>query len=69
MRIYSATDVGQKRKMNQDYVFATADPVGNLPNLFVVADGMGVIMQVIMHPLMRLHLWWRKSGRMRILIR
>ena len=27
--------------MNQDYVFATADPVGNLPNLFVVADGMG----------------------------
>ena len=41
MRIYSATDVGQKRKMNQDYVFATADPVGNLPNLFVVADGMG----------------------------
>ena len=41
MRIYSATDVGQKRNMNQDYVFASADPVGNLPNLFVVADGMG----------------------------
>ena len=41
MRIYSATDVGQKRKMNQDYVFASAEPIGNLPNLFVVADGMG----------------------------
>ena len=41
MRIYSATDVGQKRKMNQDYVFVSEDPVGNLPNLFVVADGMG----------------------------
>ena len=41
MRIYSATDVGQKRKMNQDYVFASESPVGNLPNLFVVADGMG----------------------------
>ena len=41
MRIYSATDVGQKRKMNQDYVFASSDPIGNLPNLFVVADGMG----------------------------
>lgn len=27
--------------MNQDYVFASEDPVGNLPNLFVVADGMG----------------------------
>ena len=41
MRIFSATDVGQKRKMNQDYVFVSGEPVGNLPNLFVVADGMG----------------------------
>ncbi|WP_373216056.1 Stp1/IreP family PP2C-type Ser/Thr phosphatase [Ruminococcus sp. 5_1_39BFAA] len=41
MRIYSATDVGQKRKMNQDYVFVSREPVGNLPNLFAVADGMG----------------------------
>ena len=41
MRVYSATDVGQKRKMNQDYVFVSKNPVGNLPNLFVVADGMG----------------------------
>ncbi|MDO4648807.1 MAG: Stp1/IreP family PP2C-type Ser/Thr phosphatase [Eubacteriales bacterium] len=41
MRIFSATDVGQKRQMNQDYVYVSADPVGNLPNLFVVADGMG----------------------------
>lgn len=41
MRVYSATDVGQKRKMNQDYVFVSQSPVGNLPNLFVVADGMG----------------------------
>ena len=39
MRVYSATDVGQKRKMNQDYVFVSENPVGNLPNLFVVADG------------------------------
>ena len=41
MRIYSATDVGQKRKMNQDYVFVSQEPVGNLLNLFAVADGMG----------------------------
>ena len=27
--------------MNQDYVFVSDSPVGNLPNLFVVADGMG----------------------------
>ena len=42
MRVYSATDVGQKRKMNQDYVFVSETPVGNLQNLFVVADGMKV---------------------------
>ena len=41
MRVYSATDVGQKRQMNQDFIFTSEDPVGNLPNLFVVADGMG----------------------------
>ena len=41
MRIFSETDVGQKREMNQDYVFVSSHPVGNLPNLFVVADGMG----------------------------
>lgn len=41
MEIYAATDVGQRRKMNQDYLFTSQEPVGNLPNLFVVADGMG----------------------------
>ena len=41
MKYYSMTDVGRKREMNQDYVFATDQPVGPLPNLLVVADGMG----------------------------
>lgn len=41
LKAFSITDVGQKRKMNQDYVFASAEPVGRLPNLFIVADGMG----------------------------
>lgn len=41
MRVYSATDIGQKRKMNQDYVFVSETAVGNLPNLLIVADGMG----------------------------
>ena len=41
MKIFSATDIGQKRQMNQDYIYTSAEPVGNLPNLFVVADGMG----------------------------
>ena len=34
-------DVGQVRKINQDTVFCSLEPVGLLPNLFIVADGMG----------------------------
>lgn len=41
MKIYAMTDVGRKREVNQDYVFASDLPVGPLPNLLVVADGMG----------------------------
>lgn len=41
MRVFSATDIGQKRHMNQDFIFTSEESVGNLPNLFVVADGMG----------------------------
>ena len=47
MKVYSATDIGQIRKMNQDFIFVSSEPVGNLPNLFVVADGMGDIMPEI----------------------
>lgn len=41
MKIFSITDVGRLREINQDYVFATDEPLGTLPNLLVVADGMG----------------------------
>ena len=41
LKTFSATDVGRKRELNQDYVFSSERPVGNLPNLFIVADGMG----------------------------
>ena len=41
MNFYCQTDVGVKRKMNQDFVYASDQPVGPLPNLFIVADGMG----------------------------
>lgn len=41
MKTFSLTDVGRKRKVNQDYVYVSELPVGNLPNLFIVADGMG----------------------------
>ena len=38
---YSVTDIGRIRKINQDYVFTSEVPIGALPNLFIVADGMG----------------------------
>ena len=41
MRSCCVTDVGQKRTTNQDFVFASDTPVGPLPNLLIVADGMG----------------------------
>lgn len=41
LKAYAITDIGRKRKLNQDYVFASQQPVGKLPNLFIVADGMG----------------------------
>lgn len=41
LKTFSITDIGQKRKLNQDYVFTSNTPIGNLPNIFIVADGMG----------------------------
>lgn len=41
MKTFSITDTGITRDMNQDYYFSSDTPVGNLPNLYIVADGMG----------------------------
>lgn len=41
MKTFSMTDTGISREMNQDYFFASDTAVGNLPNLYIVADGMG----------------------------
>ena len=41
LRSYALTDIGQKRQLNQDFIYVSETPVGNLPNLFIVADGMG----------------------------
>lgn len=41
LKTFSKTDIGRKRKLNQDAVYTSEQPVGNLPNLFLVADGMG----------------------------
>lgn len=41
MKAFSITDVGMKRQVNQDYIYSTENSIGSLPNLFIVADGMG----------------------------
>ena len=41
MKAYSITDIGKRRSSNQDFVYASEQQVGNLPNLLIVADGMG----------------------------
>jgi protein phosphatase len=41
LKAFSITDIGEYRRINQDYVFCELNAIGNLPNLFIVADGMG----------------------------
>ena len=41
LKTFSVTNIGRRRKLNQDYVYTSEQPVGAMPNLFVVADGMG----------------------------
>jgi protein phosphatase len=38
---FAITDIGSRREVNQDYVYCNDDAVGLLPNLYIVADGMG----------------------------
>lgn len=41
MKAFSITDIGERRQVNQDYVYCCECSIGSLPNLFIVADGMG----------------------------
>lgn len=41
MKAYSITDIGRRRTSNQDFIYASDQPVGALANLLIVADGMG----------------------------
>lgn len=41
MTAVGKTNIGQKREMNQDYIYCSDSSVGKLPNLYIVADGMG----------------------------
>jgi PPM family protein phosphatase len=41
LKAFSITDIGERRIVNQDYVYCDENAIGQLPNLFIVADGMG----------------------------
>ncbi len=41
LKAYFMTDTGKTREINQDYIFSSDEEVGMLPNLYIVADGMG----------------------------
>ena len=42
MKTFSISDIGKRREMNQDYMYTSENAVGNLPNLFIVADGIQI---------------------------
>lgn len=41
MESFAITDIGCRRQVNQDYIYCNDKAVGLLPNLYIVADGMG----------------------------
>ncbi len=41
MKSFGRTDRGLVREVNEDEVFRSDSPIGCLPNLYIVADGMG----------------------------
>ncbi len=41
MESYGVTDIGIQREINQDYIYCNDNAIGLLPNLYIVADGMG----------------------------
>ena len=41
IKAFAKTDIGRKRQINQDCVYACPEHVGSFYNLFILADGMG----------------------------
>ena len=41
MKAFALTNIGVRRNTNQDYAYVSEQNVGNLPNILIVADGMG----------------------------
>ena len=49
MKTYSITDIGRRRTMNQDYVYASEQSVGNLKNLLIVAEWADTMPEILHH--------------------
>lgn len=41
MKLVGRTHIGKKRSQNEDTLFISNGPIGSLPNLCIIADGMG----------------------------
>ena len=41
MKAFALTNMGVRRNTNQDFAYVSEQNVGNLPNILIVADGMG----------------------------
>jgi len=41
MQVTGLTDIGKVRKINEDSYFISKESIGGVPNLFLVADGLG----------------------------
>lgn len=53
MKSFGMTDIGRKRKVNQDYLFFSDEPVGCFPNLYIVADWewVDIKLEIKRHPM------------------
>lgn len=38
---FAKTDIGMRRSNNEDFIFSSDSRIGEIPNLYIVADGMG----------------------------
>ena len=41
MKGFGKSDIGRIRSINEDSFYVSDKPVGKLPNLYIIADGMG----------------------------
>ena len=68
MKSYSVTDVGQKRQVNQDYIFASEEPVEIFRIFLWLQTVWAVIRQEISRPVMQFRSCFIQFWKMKIKI-